>query len=281
LRSSWPCSGAGCRVNPHRRRRQLYRNNAERPHALWRRRDRGSTGTAKRTVQRISIEFTILPFRDSAARIIGMAAILRDMRKSGLHWTSPVEGDGFETSVLRWSILLSPTLGDIPDRDELTRRKTADRNAPATIWRGASSSGRGSVWPRYRQADLLGDLVTIRVDGMRMPNALAPFARNRRFEPAPSSEESANHRFVSGGNLGLLAATSAFRFGDIRSPFSARLAPQSLVLKVIGLGRAGPHCMAAYICVRSAVRRARYCHCPRRALTLCSAGLGATSGIKP
>ena len=32
----------------------------------------------------------------------------------------------------------------------------------------------------------------------------------------------------------------------IRSPFSERLAPQSLILEVIGLGRAGPHCMAAY-----------------------------------
>src|SRR5258705_9738696 len=39
----------------------------------------------------------------------------------------------------------------------------------------------------------------------------------------------------------------------IRSPFSERLAPQSLILKVIGLGRVGPHCMAAY---RS--------HCSRR-----------------
>src|SRR5258706_15383307 len=32
----------------------------------------------------------------------------------------------------------------------------------------------------------------------------------------------------------------------IRSPFPERLAPQSLILEVIGLGRAGPHCMAAY-----------------------------------
>ena len=30
------------------------------------------------------------------------------------------------------------------------------------------------------------------------------------------------------------------------SPFPERLAPQSLILEVIGLGRAGPHCMAAY-----------------------------------
>jgi PAS domain S-box-containing protein len=29
--------------------------------------------------QRISIEFTILPFRDDAGRIVGIAAILRDV----------------------------------------------------------------------------------------------------------------------------------------------------------------------------------------------------------
>ena len=32
----------------------------------------------------------------------------------------------------------------------------------------------------------------------------------------------------------------------IRSPFPKRLAPQSLILEVIGLGRAGPPCMSAY-----------------------------------
>ena len=32
----------------------------------------------------------------------------------------------------------------------------------------------------------------------------------------------------------------------IRSPLPERLAPQSLIGKVIGLGRAGPHCMSAY-----------------------------------
>ena len=39
----------------------------------------------------------------------------------------------------------------------------------------------------------------------------------------------------------------------IRSPFRERLAPQSLILEVIGLGRAGPHCIAAY-----------HSHCLRR-----------------
>src|SRR4029077_18491827 len=39
----------------------------------------------------------------------------------------------------------------------------------------------------------------------------------------------------------------------IRSPFTERLAPQSLILEVIGLGRAGPYCMTAY-----------YSHCVRR-----------------
>jgi len=32
----------------------------------------------------------------------------------------------------------------------------------------------------------------------------------------------------------------------IRSPFTERLAPQSLILEVIGLGRVGPCCIAAY-----------------------------------
>ena len=42
----------------------------------------------------------------------------------------------------------------------------------------------------------------------------------------------------------------------IRSPFPERLAPQSLILKVIGLGRAGPHCMSAYHshCLRRSAR---------------------------
>src|SRR6478672_11794582 len=42
----------------------------------------------------------------------------------------------------------------------------------------------------------------------------------------------------------------------IRSPFSERLAPQSLILEVIGLGRAGPHCMSAYHshCLRRSAR---------------------------
>src|SRR5258707_15439268 len=42
----------------------------------------------------------------------------------------------------------------------------------------------------------------------------------------------------------------------IRSPFPERLAQQSLILEVIGLGRAGPHCMAAYHshCLRRSAR---------------------------
>src|SRR6478609_2563187 len=42
----------------------------------------------------------------------------------------------------------------------------------------------------------------------------------------------------------------------IRSPFPERLAPQTLILEVIGLGRAGPHCMAAYHsqCLRRSAR---------------------------
>src|SRR5271156_2516370 len=56
----------------------------------------------------------------------------------------------------------------------------------------------------------------------------------------------------------------------IRSPFSERLAPQSLILKVIGLGRVGPHCMAAY---RS--------HCSRRSTRPDPAALGANALTEP
>jgi len=42
----------------------------------------------------------------------------------------------------------------------------------------------------------------------------------------------------------------------IRSPFSERLAPQSLILEVIGLGRVDPNCIAAYRshCLRRSTR---------------------------
>ena len=42
----------------------------------------------------------------------------------------------------------------------------------------------------------------------------------------------------------------------IRSPFSERLAPQSLILEVIGLGRVDPNCIAAYRshCLRRSIR---------------------------
>src|ERR1700736_4866151 len=54
----------------------------------------------------------------------------------------------------------------------------------------------------------------------------------------------------------LLAAALMPAEPHIRSPFSERLAPQSLILEVIGLGRAGPHCMAAYHshCLRRSAR---------------------------
>ena len=42
----------------------------------------------------------------------------------------------------------------------------------------------------------------------------------------------------------------------IRSPFIERLAPQSLILEVIGLGRVDPHCISAYCshCLRRSAR---------------------------
>src|SRR5216684_2741129 len=44
----------------------------------------------------------------------------------------------------------------------------------------------------------------------------------------------------------LLAAALMPAEPHIRSPFTERLAPQSLILEVIGLGRVDTHCMAAY-----------------------------------
>ena len=54
----------------------------------------------------------------------------------------------------------------------------------------------------------------------------------------------------------LLAAALMPAEPHIRSPFTERLAPQSLILEVIGLGRVGPHCMSAYRshCLRRSAR---------------------------
>ena len=52
--------------------------------------------------------------------------------------------------------------------------------------------------------------------------------------------------FESVARAHLLAAASMPAEPHIRSPFTERLAPQSLILEVIGLGRVGPHCMSAY-----------------------------------
>jgi len=53
-------------------------------------------------------------------------------------------------------------------------------------------------------------------------------------------------RFESVARAHLLAAALMPAEPHIRSPFTERLAPQSLILEVIGLGRVGPHCMSAY-----------------------------------
>src|SRR6266550_2434316 len=62
--------------------------------------------------------------------------------------------------------------------------------------------------------------------------------------------------FESVARAHLLAATSMPAEPHIRSPFTERLAPQSLILEVIGLGRVGPHCMSAYRshCLRRSAR---------------------------
>src|SRR6266404_2236761 len=52
--------------------------------------------------------------------------------------------------------------------------------------------------------------------------------------------------FESVARAHLLAAALMPAEPHIRSPFTERLAPQSLILEVIGLGRVGPHCISAY-----------------------------------
>src|SRR5436190_15141475 len=57
--------------------------------------------------------------------------------------------------------------------------------------------------------------------------------------------------FESVARAHLLAAASMPAEPHIRSPFTERLAPQSLILEVIGLGRVGPHVfrhIAAIVC---------------------------------
>src|SRR5258707_7730119 len=62
--------------------------------------------------------------------------------------------------------------------------------------------------------------------------------------------------FGSVARAHLLAAALMPAEPHIRSPFTERLAPQSLILEVIGLGRVGPHCMSAYRshCLRRSAR---------------------------
>jgi hypothetical protein len=64
--------------NYERRLGWLYRNNAEWQHGL-RAGEILAVPAPRKDGPRISIEFTILPFRDNASRITGIAAILRDV----------------------------------------------------------------------------------------------------------------------------------------------------------------------------------------------------------
>jgi hypothetical protein len=106
----------------------------------------------------------------------------------------------------------------------------------------------------------------------------AEIAQIRALFPAQSAAQNCSARLVrspkrSGKSTGLcwpraprgvesvarahlLTAASMPAEPHIRSPFSERLAPQSLILEVIGLGRVGPHCMAAYCshCSRRSTR---------------------------
>jgi hypothetical protein len=52
--------------------------------------------------------------------------------------------------------------------------------------------------------------------------------------------------FESVARAHLVAAALMPAEPHIRSPFTERLAPQSLILEVIGLERVGPHCISAY-----------------------------------
>src|SRR5580700_9457744 len=64
--------------------------------------------------------------------------------------------------------------------------------------------------------------------------------------PSRSSSSDVPFRCRIRGSSPLLTAALMSAEPHIRSPFSERLAPQSLILEVIGLGRVGPHCISAY-----------------------------------
>jgi hypothetical protein len=63
---------------------------------------------------------------------------------------------------------------------------------------------------------------------------------------APSRSSEVPLRCRIRGSSPLLTAALMPAEPHIRSPFSERLAPQSLILEVIGLERVGPHCISAY-----------------------------------
>jgi len=73
------------------------------------------------------------------------------------------------------------------------------------------------------------------------PQHNPPCRRSRSPAASPPAD-----RFESVARAHLLAAALMPAEPHIRSPFTERLAPQSLILEVIGLGRVGPHCISAY-----------------------------------
>src|ERR1700737_502597 len=91
-----------------------------------------------------------------------------------------------------------------------------------------------------------------------MPNARPPVAAQSTRPSIATPCLPLQTTFESVARAHLLAAASMPAEPHIRSPFTERLAPQSLILEVIGLGRVGPHCMSAYRshCLRRSSRPA-------------------------
>jgi len=116
-----------------------------------------------------------------------------------------------------------------PSGSFLTLRSTAPDVAPVELWATPLASSK-------RSGKSTGFLRA----------TTPPVARERVFRsrlPHYGTYRAVALRSVARAHLSTAALIAAEP--HIRSPFPERLAPQSLILKVIGLGRAGPHCISA------------------------------------
>src|ERR1700745_4315233 len=107
-------------------------------------------------------------------------------------------------------------------------RSTAHRCRPVELW---------ATHCRPSAAAITGLLAPYTVGGQRTRFPIEIYCTTDGIVPCVAIRGSSP--FIS---------TAALMPADphIRSPFPKRLAPQSLILEVIGLGRAGPPCMSAY-----------------------------------